>query len=237
MSIKNNLNLMTSEQLRRKLESLDTDKPEIKRGLLNFVTQLQFLDKITERIGLKINNFSFVNRVSWDEILSKLTNSKDAIAEEIKIDQIQEVISQSTDQLANELVPKLQRLRNNWMLEVILIDFVILALLTLVVAAVTHIQGLWNLSNISFPVQPLLYERPIFSLTILVLGFVGFFFLHFKVRVFVAQQLVNKLRNEKSEFNFAGAFLKNTRIWHSIFRPDIIGWNGFVKNKLLKEKG
>ena len=226
---------MTSDQLRRKLESLDTDKSEVKRSLLNFVEQFQFLDQVTEKIGLKVNDFSFVNRVSWDEILSKLTNGKNVTAEEIKLDNIKAALAQSEEQLVNELVPKLQRVRNNWMLEVILIDFVTLALLTLVVAGVTHIQGLWDLSTISFPVQTLLYERPIFSFTILIFGFVSFFGLHFKVRHFVAQQLVNKLSNEKPEFNFAEAFLKNTRIWHSIFRPDIIGWNGVVKNKLLKE--
>ena len=95
-------------------------------------------------------------------------------------------------------------------------------------------QGLWSLSNISFSVHPFLYERPVFSLLAGILFFVGFIWIHFNVRHFVAAQLVRKLNKEASEFDLAGAFLKNTRIQHSIFRPDIIVWNWLSRKCLLK---
>ena len=236
MSIINNENLMTCVQVKRKLKSIDTEQSDIKIRLIDLVEQFQCLDRVANSIGLVKEGFSFVNRVSWENVLSKLgrtDKNKDEL-EEVKIKDILGVISQSSNQLENELVPQLQRLRNNWMLDVIVIEFVILCLLALVVGGITHIQGLWNLSNMSFSVTPFLYERPIFSLVAGLLLFFSFIWMHFSLRYFVASQFVRKLNKEETEFDLASAFLKNTRIQHSIFRPDIIGWNWLSRKCLLK---
>lgn len=236
MSIINNENLMTCVQVKSKLKSIDTEQSDIKIRLIDLVEQFQCLDRVANSIGLVKEGFSFVNRVSWENVLSKLgrtDKNKDEL-EEVKIQDILGVISQSSNQLKNELVPQLQRLRNNWMLDVIVIEFVILCLLALVVGGITHIQGLWNLSNISFSVTPFLYERPIFSLVAGLLLFFSFIWMHFSLRYFVASQFVRKLNKEETEFDLASAFLKNTRIQHSIFRPDIIGWNWLSRKCLLK---
>ena len=225
---------MSGVQVKRQLKSINTDKHDIKNSLLNIVERFQCLDHVAKSIGLLKEGFSFINRVSWKTVLSKLEHPDKNELEEIKLKDISEVISQSLNQLENELVPQLQKWRNNWMFEVILIEFVFLSLLTLAVAGVTHLQGLWNLSNISFSVQPFLYERPIFSLLAGTLLFVSFIWIHFNIRHFVAVQFVRKLNKEASEFDLAGAFLKNTRIQHSIFRPDIIGWNWLSRKCLLK---
>ncbi|GMR16086.1 MAG: hypothetical protein BMS9Abin31_0391 [Gammaproteobacteria bacterium] len=233
MSITNDENLMTSGQVKRQLKSISTDKSDIKHSLLNLVEQFQCLDHIAESIGLVKEGFSFVNCVSWKTILSKLATSSKDEAEEIKLKDISETISQSSNQLENEIVPQLQRLRNNWMIEVILIEFVVLGLVGLAIAGVTHVLGLWSLSNISFSVQPFLYERPVFSLLTVFVLFISFFAMHFSTRGFVAGQIVRKLNKENSEFDLASAFLKNTRVQHSIFRPDIIGW-GWINRKRLQ---
>ena len=234
MSIVNNTNLMTGVQVRRQLKSINTDKHDIKNNLLNIVDRFQCLDHVAKSIGLVKEGFSFINRVSWKNILSKLEHPENNELEEIKLKDISDIISQSSNQLENELVPQLQKWRNNWMLEVILIEFVFFSLLILAVAGVTHMQGLWDLSNISFSVQPFLYERPVFSFLTGILLFVSFIWIHFSIRHFVAGQRARKLNKETSEFDLAGAFLKNTRIQHSIFRPDIIGWNWLSRKCLLK---
>lgn len=234
MSTVNDKNLMTGVQVKRQLKSINTDKHDIKNSLLNIVERFQCLDHVAKSVGLVKEGFSFINRVSWKTVFSKLEHPDKNELEEIKLKDISEVISQSLNQLENELVPQLQKWRNNWMFEVILIEFVFLSLLTLAVAGVTHLQGLWSLSNISFSVQPFLYERPIFSLLAGTLLFVSFIWIHFNIRHFVAAQFVRKLNKEASEFDLAGAFLKNTRIQHSIFRPDIIGWNWLSRKCLLK---
>ena len=234
MSIKNNENLMTSVQVKRHLNSIDTKHPDIKQSLLDLVEQFQCLDHIAKSIGLVKKGFSFVNRVSWKTVLSNLEKSENNL-DEVKIQDILDIVSQSSEQLENELVPQLQKWRNNWMIEVVLIEVVFIGLLTLAVAVVSHIQGLWSLSNMSFSIQPFLYERPIFSLFAGILLFVSFVRIHFGIRHFVAGQFVRKLNKEESEFDLAGAFLKNTRIQHSIFRPDIIGWNWLSRKCLLKQ--
>ena len=233
MSDENDTNLMTSVQVKRQLQSINTDKPDIKNGLLNVVERFQCLDHIAKSIGLIKEGFSFVNRVSWKTVLSKLEKTDDE-SEDIKLNDIIETISQSSDQLENELIPQLQKVRNNWMIKVILIEFVFLGLLSLAIAGITHVQGLWSLSNFSISLQPFLYERPAFSLIIGVLLLISFIMLHFNIRDFVAGQLVRKLNKESSEFDLAGAFIKNTRIQHSIFRPDIIGWGWLSRKCLLK---
>lgn len=236
MSNSNDTNLMTSVQIKRKLKSVDTDKPDIKNSLLSLVDQFQCLDHIAKSIGLIKDGFSFVNRVSWKTVLSNLEKSDEGEnkAESIKLKDIIETITLSSDQLEHELIPQLQKWRNSWMLEVILIDFVLLSLLALLIAGVTHIQGLWSLANINISIQPFLYERPVFSFIAGIIIFISFFVMHFIVRNFVAGQLALKLKKKSSEFDFANAFLKNTRMQHSIFRPDIIGWNWLSRKCLLK---
>lgn len=232
MSTVNDKNLMTGVQVKRQLKSINTDKHDIKNSLLNIVERFQCLDHVAKSIGLVKDGFSFINRVSWKTVLSKLEYPDKNELEEIKLKDISEVISQSLNQLEYELVPQLQKWRNNWMFEVILIEFVFLSLLTLAAAGITHLQGLWSLSNMSFSVQPFLYERPIFSLLAGTLLFVSFIWIHFNIRHFVAAQFVRKLNKDTSEFDLAGAFLKNTRIQHSIFRPDIIGWNWLSRKRI-----
>ncbi|MCK4865465.1 MAG: hypothetical protein KAT06_08530 [Gammaproteobacteria bacterium] len=238
MSNSNDTNLMTGFQVKRQLKSVNTDKPDIKNSLLSIVDQFQCLDHIAKSIGLIKDGFPFVNRVSWKTVLSNLEKSNEGEnkAENIKLNDIVETITRSSDQLENELIPQLQKWRNNWMLEVILIDFVLLALLVFLIAGVTHTQGVWALSNINISILPFLYERPVFSLVAGIIIFISFFVMHFTIRNFVANRLAMKLKKEPSEFDFANAFLKNTRIQHSIFRPDIIGWNWLSRKCLLKNR-
>ena len=233
MSIKDNTKLMTSVQVKKQLKSIDTDKPDIKHSLLNFVEQFECLDNIAKSIGLVKEGFSFVNRVSWNTVLSTLATSEKDEIEEVKLKDISETILQSSNQVKNEIIPQLQRLRNKWMIDVILIEFVVLGLVGLVIAGVTNVLGLWSLSNISFSVQPFLYERPVFSFLTCIVLFISFVGMHFSTRSFVAGQIVRKLKKENSEFDLAGAFLKNTGIWHSIFSPDIVGF-GWLNRKRLQ---
>ena len=235
MSNTNDTNLMTSAQVKKQLKSVSTEKMDIKNSLLNIVEQFQCLDRIAKSVGLIKEGFSFVNRVSWKSVLSKLEQPVDSENKnDIELNYIIEAISESSNQLEHELIPQLQKLRNNWMFEVMLIESVLLSLLVLIIAGFTHLQGLWTLSNINISIQPFIYERPVFSLITGGGLFISYLVMHFNIRNFVAGQLAAKLKKESTEFDFSNAFLKNTRIQHSIFRPDIIGWNRMTKKRLQK---
>jgi len=235
MSNTNDTILMTGAQVKKQLNSVSTEKLDIKNNLLNIIEQFQCFDYIAKSIGLIKEGFSFVNRVPWKSVLSKLEQPVDSENKnDIELNYIIEAITESSNQLEHELIPQLQKWRNNWMFQVILIDFVFLSLLVLIVAGLTHLQGLWTLSNINISIQPFIYERPAFSLIAGGILFISYLVMHFNIRNFVARQLAAKLKNESTEFDFAKALLKNTRIQHSIFRPDIIGWNWMTKKCLAK---
>ena len=236
MSTINDTNLMTSTQVKQQLNSVTTDKPDIKNSLLNIVEQFQCLDHIAKSVGLIKEGFSFVNRVSWKSVLSKL-EQPDAgdNKNDIELNYIIEAISESSNQLEHELIPQLQKWRNKWMFEVILIEFVLLSFLVLIIAGTAHLQGAWTFSNFDISILPFIYERPAFSLISGVLLFISYLVIHFSIRNFVARQLAAKLKKESTEFDFVNAFLKNTRLQHSIFRPDIIGWNWMTKKCLQKK--
>ena len=142
MSNTNDTNLMTSAQVKKQLKSVSTEKMDIKNSLLNIVEQFQCLDHIAKSVGLIKEGFSFVNRVSWKSVLSKLEQPVDSENKnDIELNYIIEAISESSNQLEHELIPQLQKLRNNWMFEVMLIEFVLLSLLVLIIAGFTHLQG------------------------------------------------------------------------------------------------
>lgn len=233
MSNTNNTNLMTITQIKNQLNVVSDEKQDIKSSLLNIIEQFQCLDHIAKSIGLIKEGFTFVNRVSWKDVLSKLEQPIDSKNEnDIEMNYIIEAVLESSDQLEHELIPQLQKLRNNWMTEVILIEFVIVGLLGLVTAGVTHLLGVWSLSNVSFSLQLLIYERPIFSLLTVFIFCIGFAGMHFGIRGFVARKIIRELKKEISEFDLAGAFLKNTGFIHSIFRPDIVGFGRLNRNRL-----
>ena len=236
MSDENDINVMTCAQIEKQLKNIDSSQSDVKNSLLVLVKQFQCLDRIAKSIGLLKKDFTFANRVAWKSIFSNLENSDtpENKAEEVKVQSVLDVFSQSSEQLEHELIPQLQKLRNKWMISVLLIEIIILGLVGLSVAGAIYMNGLWSLSNFIPAIQTFLYERPVFSLV--AFGVICFCFvrLHFKIRSFVAKQLVKKVNEQSSEFDLASAFLKNTRLQHSIFRPDIIGWGWLNRKCLLK---
>ena len=231
----NDKNLMTSAQVKKQLNSINTEKTDVKNSLLNIVEQFQCLDHIAKSVGLIKEGFSFVNRVSWKSVLSKLEQSVQSDDKnDIELNYIIEAISESSNQLEHELIPQLQKWRNKWMFEVMFIEFLFLSLLIFTIAGLTYLQGSWTMSNMNISFQPFIYERPVFSFVTGILVIICYLLMHFSIRNFSAYRLAEKLNKESSEFDFAKAFLKNTRIQHSIFRPDIIGWNWMTKKCLDK---
>lgn len=233
MSAANETEKMTSAQIVKRLKNIHSGNQDVKNNLLMMAEQFQCLDRLADSVGLLKKGFTFAGTVSWDEIFSQLEDQNKNV-NDVEVNHIAEKLSDSTDQLQNKLIPRLRSLRNKWMFEVMFLDFLMISIFTLIVAGVAYIQGVWRFSEIHFPLQAFLYERPIFSLIVVSLLFFSFVFLHFVVRKYVARHIIRLLGKENSEFDFIAAFLKNTRIQHSIFRPDIAGLSRWNKRCLLK---
>lgn len=231
MSDLNNTNSMTAVQVKRKLKSIHTDNPDTKKSLLKLLEKFQCMDQIVKSTGLINGSFSFASRVSWDAVLSGLKNNETNDASAL-VDDVVESASQASSQLADDVIPRLQKMRNKWMFEVVFIEFVFFLLIGLAVASVMQMQGNLVLSEISL--EMFLYERPIFSLLTGAVIFFSVLLIHFRIRSFVAKKLSRNISNELSEFDFAQAFLKNTRLQHSIFRPEIVGLSRLKKKCIQK---
>ena len=75
------------------------------------------------------------------------------------------------------------------------------------------LQGWWN-ELLARPVSLSVYSILLFS---------GAALVHFKLRKIVAHRIADRLE-QMEPFNTTQAFLRNTRIWHSIYRPQPVGW-------------
>lgn len=237
MSAVNDSNLITSAQVKKQIKSVQTENVEVKNSLLEAVSEFQCLDNVAKSTGLVGKDFSFASKVTWDSVISKLeTSGNDGSTNEvISIDHILETLEDSSDQVNNKAIPALQQSRNKWMFQVVMIELVVLILIGLSIGAVTFFQGLWTMQEFSFPIHTFLYERPVFLALAGSLSLIAFFVMHFSVRKYIALRLASDLAADASEFDLSTALLKNTRIQHSIFRPNIVGLSWFNRKCRLKK--
>ncbi|MDH5446558.1 MAG: hypothetical protein OEY52_13480 [Gammaproteobacteria bacterium] len=114
---------------------------------------------------------------------------------------------------------------NRWCLSVLGWELGILAILAGLVTGVAAMMGdgqplpvlqAWWAELISRPLSLTVYSVLLFTIAAIV---------HFKLRKIVAGRIANKLQQVELEpFDTSRAFLRNTRIWHSIYRPQPVGW-------------
>ncbi len=222
MSNFNDKNLQTSYQVRQQLNTLSIDDPDVKNRLTGMVDKLQCLDRVIRAVGLAGREFSFASRVAWGKLFAAVKDKSDDSS--AQLDTAAEVVERSEEQLQQQLIPKLRRWRNRWMLQVLLLDVMLLVLLLLPVAIMLWQQGM-NTTDMLVFVRDMFYTRPWFSFSVTIMLSLFVLFAHFSARNYVAARLSRQLLREGSEFDFVTAFRRNTRVCHSIFRPDVVGWN------------
>lgn len=235
MSSENETIQISSSEIVKRLKITQSINSEMKNNLIMMAEQFHCLDRVAKSVGLLKKNFSFSNRVAWHDILSKLENlGKEP--DDTDVSHVAEKLTAATAELENQLIPHLQKTRNNWMLKVFMLDIFILFLFASFIVGAAYIQGLWDFSSFKVSVQMLIYERPVFSLIIAGAFVVSFIALHFYFRSSIARHIIHKLEKETSEFDLVAAFEKNTGIFHSIFRPDIVGLSWFSRRCLMKKE-
>lgn len=230
MSDVNDTSSMSSTRLMKHLKTIQTDKQELKNSLLKALEKMRCLDQLVRSLGAVSQDFTFTNRVSWGSVFAALgeTSGSEAVTEETKLDYINDVLADTTAQVEQQLIPSLQQARNKWMLQIIGVELLLVMFLGALLAGITYLNGLWPVASVSFSVTDILYQRPLFTGLILGLLIISALALHFYLRNYFAIKVAGALAEESSEFDLAGAFLRNTRIRHSVFRPDIVGlgWSG-----------
>ena len=140
------------------------------------------------------------------------------------------VLSEMADRLEQH-VSWVMSAMNRWCLTVLGWEIVLLALAAGLVVGIAALLGDGQPLPILQDWWQTLLARPVsFAVYVILLLLVGFI-IHFRLRRHVAASIAARL-DMVHPFDTQRAFLKNTRIWRSIFRPWPKGWASRAERKL-----
>lgn len=229
-------NEASSNQIISHIKKSATPMGDVQKLVLNILKQYKQADKLGVALGLMDKSASFVDSVSWCSIIGKLDHNKTTLDNVSKSQ-----ISGSVDYLDglmvsinSTVVSKIQKYRDKWMRRVLLWDLFVVSLLSVSVFAIVF----WSGVSVS---RDLLFEfiqlRPLFLSLSVVFVIITAIQFHFFVRRRVIKTMLE--RNEETlppGMSLLKALLYNSRIQHSIFRPDPVGWNIFQKKRVSSIK-
>jgi len=138
--------------------------------------------------------------------------------------------------IEHEQMPSLKQLLAQWVQGVIWRDLLLFFAVVTVFVGITAAAGYWDglvfnphwpafaQSNITW-----LLEKPVGQISSISLLLLSAFGLHWRSRKWAARSVMKKFSATENNKDFSeslvNAFLKNTRLRHSIFRPEPVGWN------------
>jgi len=189
-------------------------------------------DKVNEERSALERNY----RGDTTELLNRI--------QQIYVDRIYRVLGNLHNQARNleqQTIPKLSSLIRKWERGVIWRDIFIFCFLALAAAAVSYSQGLFEteftknawlsqwLENIN--------SNPSFAITLGIFTTVIVLALHYAMRFLSSRSIMGDLEyaaDAGDNVNLKNAFSRNTRLYRSIFRPDVVGWHRFTRNRLRR---
>lgn len=225
-------NIASSDQIIAHVKKSTTPMHDVQKLILNILKQYQQVDKMGAALGVMEKSASFADSISWCSIVGKLDHNKEELD---KVSKNQ--ISGSIDYLDNlivsfneKVISQIQRYRDKWMRRVLLWDLLVATLL------LSSLFGLLFWSGVSVS-RGLLFEffqqRPLFLMLSAIVVISASLQFHFFIRKKVIDKMVEKNEDKLPPgMSLLKALLHNSRIQHSIFRPDPVGWNLLQKNRL-----
>ena len=221
-----------SIQIIRHIKKTESPMVDVRDILIKILKQYQAADKIGMSLGVLDKTSSFSDHVSWCPVIAKLDKKKESLDESS-----QSHLRESLNYLENivvtfekNVVMEIMKFRDQWMKRVLLIDFLVVLVIALALAAAVFFSG-GQLNEAV--VRSALIERPYFYALSLLMALLIGFFLHCFIRKKVITNMLDKNQNSLSPgMSMVRALQKNTRLRHSIFRPTPVGWNVFQKIRL-----
>lgn len=135
-----------------------------------------------------------------------------------------------------EYVSLLKRGLNRWCLSVLVWEFALLALLIMVVAGASFAFGFVpDDVSVQFWIEEAM-KRPVLVVMSIVALAILWISIHISLRHWQAQSVVSYLRAQVGDGRLSAAFLKNTTLWHSIFRPEPVGWSWLNRRRIRRLK-
>ncbi len=165
----------------------------------------------------------------WERYVSKRDSDYKKInkrMDAVSTDRIYRIIGgmeSLVNQIEQQAIPQITQAKQLWRRRVIWIDVLIATLLLGTSSYATYALGMWDLGAL---------PSPTVLLSAAVAFIVVFIILHFFIREKVAISIAETLSEDESYGNVRQAFLKNTRIFRSVFFDKPAGWGRGAVKKL-----
>ncbi len=213
-----------NKQLEQLQAELAAGEPELEQLLQG----LHRLDRAAWRMNLLKHNDSMLEHLYTGEQPASI--SPDEPVPAMASRQLTTALTDMIDRLEQHVGWVMQAM-NRWCLSVLAWELGLLVVLTGLVMVLATVVG-------QGPAWPVLQQwwaellaRPIsltvYSALLLIIAAA----VHYRLRKKIAAAIAMRL-DEMEPFDTPRAFLKNTRIWHSIFRPQPVGWAGRAQEQL-----
>ncbi len=158
---------------------------------------------------------------------------------EVRVERAYRIIDmlvKNAHQLEDVQIPRLRQVLSRWQRGALIIDGVIWLLLLGILLGITVSAGHWDGIHYVGPWWDWLKEQPYRLVTAGVAVFILALVINSFARRWSAsftRRYIGRLSlSEEEREDLLRAFRKNTRWWHSIFRPDPVGWSKRAKRKL-----
>ncbi len=229
---KNHEKTTTTRQILQHVKKSETPLTDVRELMLAVIKQYQSADKLGVSLGLFDNNASFLDSLSWCSIIGKLDHGKDTLDDTSKehLTSLVDYLDELTTTFNDSIIQPIQAVRDRWMKKVLLWDAAFLILFSIIIGAALHFTGVGFDKNtyLNFVNQNPWISTGVISATVIL-----FVVVHFIVRKVVLNNILNNLQEKLPKgMSLSNALIINTRIHHSIFRPNPVGWNLFQKLRL-----
>ncbi len=133
-----------------------------------------------------------------------------------------------SDDIEQIVVPAIKEAMNKWMRMVLTLDAIAYGLILTVMFVLSRWMDPWVLFSLDFDNDVVVSAVKLSVIVLTVLG------IHYSVRKFAARRIASRLDTKALAGNIKKAFLKNTHILRSIFRPVPAGWTMRTRRVLLE---
>lgn len=138
-----------------------------------------------------------------------------------------------TDKIC-EHVNIVRQLLNKWTVRVLLWDVLFVFFAILFSYAVFAFLGISTPELMYSSAYIIAATRPTLSILVIVLVALIFVSIHFTLRKRIARRLMNEVEEESGALQVASLIKRSTRAWHSILRPEPVGWHWWQQWKIKR---
>ena len=148
------------------------------------------------------------------------------------------MLEQTSHMMKEDVIPILLRFIDQWRRKILWLEGMIVGALMLTFMVLTIWAGYWEGLTLKLPFWQLVTQNNYLKNGILGIVLLSAGYLHFSIRRWSANKIINKLllevKNTEHHPNYRRALRKSSRWWRSIFMPNPAGWGKSTAARLEK---